>query len=128
MRILLDTHIILWALTDSPRLPDAARNIILDEVNQIYFSSASIWEVAIKHSLSSAQMPVSSADLTGYLREAGYVELPICSIHAATVEKLPAHHKDPFDRMLIAQAISEPMRFVTHDRLLSGYGESVLIV
>ena len=73
MRILLDTHIILWALVDSPRLPTAAHQIIMDETNQIYFSAASVWEVSIKHSLSSKQMPVSGADLIRYLRDAGYV-------------------------------------------------------
>ncbi len=128
MRILLDTHIILWALTDSPRLPEAAHQIITDETNQIYFSAASVWEVSIKHSLSSEQMPVSGADLIGYIRDAGYVELPVSSTHAAGVENLPYHHKDPFDRILIAQAISEPMYLLTHDRLLGSYGESVLLV
>ncbi len=128
MRILLDTHIILWALTDSPQLPEKARQLISDETNQIYFSAASVWEVSIKHSLSSAQMPVSGVELVGYLREAGYIELPVKSAHAVGVENLPHHHKDPFDRILIAQARSEPMVLLTHDRLLGEYGESVQVV
>lgn len=128
MRILLDTHIILWALTDSLRLPAAAREIILDATSEIYFSAASIWEVAIKHSLSPEQMPVSGSELIRYIRATGYVELPVSSIHAAAVETLPGHHKDPFDRILIAQAMSEPMRLLTHDRLLKAYGETVVLV
>ena len=128
MRVLLDTHIILWALADSPRLPQRAHQMIMDETNQLYFSAASVWEVSIKHSLSSSQMPVSGADLIGYLQQAGYVELSVTSIHAAEVEKLPHHHKDPFDRILIAQALSEPMILLTHDRLLGKYGEFVRVV
>ncbi len=128
MRILLDTHIVLWALTDSPRLPTVARKIILDETNQIYFSAASVWEVAIKHSLSSEQMPVSGRELIDYLGAAGYVELSVSALHAAAEETLPHYHKDPFDRILVAQAVSEPMRLVTHDSFLQGYGESVFVV
>ena len=109
MRILLDTHIILWAVTDSPKLPDAAREMIQDERNQIYFSAASIWEVAIKHSMSPDQLPVSAE-------------------HASGVAVLPPVHKDPFDRILVAQAVAEPMRFLTHDRLLEQYGSPVFIV
>jgi len=128
MRILLDTHIILWAVTDSPKLPDAAREMIQDERNRIYFSSASIWEVAIKHSLASGQIPVSSRELLQYVRQSGYEELPVSAEHAATVESLPPVHKDPFDRILVAQAFSEPMRLLTHDWMLGQYGASVFLV
>ncbi len=128
MRILLDTHMILWALTDSPRLPTAAHQMIMDAANQIYVSAASVWEVSIKHSLSPDQMPVSGSELTGYLSEAGYIELPVMAVHAAAVETLPLHHKDPFDRILIAQALSEPMVLLTHDRLMEKYGEPVRVV
>ncbi len=128
MRILLDTHLILWALTDSPRLPAAARKLIEDEKNHIYFSAASVWEVSIKHSLSAKQMPVSGTKLNGFLREAGYFELPVSAVHAAAVETLPHYHKDPFDRILVAQAVSEPMCLLTHDSILQQYGESVLLV
>lgn len=128
MRILLDTHIILWAVTDSPKLPDAAREMIQDERNQIYFSAASIWEVAIKYSMSPDQLPVSSGDLLKYVEQSGYMELPVSAEHASGVAVLPPVHKDPFDRILVAQAIAEPMRFLTHDRLLEQYGSPVFIV
>lgn len=128
MRILLDTHIILWAVTDSPKLPDAARNMIQDAGNQIYFSSASIWETAIKHSMAPEQLPVSSRKLLQYARESGYVELPITAEHAVAAELLPPVHKDPFDRILAAQAASEPMRLLTHDRILGQYGPDVVLV
>jgi len=128
VKILLDTHIVLWALADSPRLPEAARKIIMDEDNHILFSAASVWEVAIKHSLSPEQMPVSGADLLDCVRDAGYFELPVTSVHAAAIEALPRRHKDPFDRILLAQAMSEPVRLLTHDSLLGGYGEPVLVV
>ncbi len=128
MRILLDTHLILWALTGSPSLPEKAAKMILDEANHIYFSPVSVWEVSIKHSLSSAKMPVSGRDLLGYIQAAGYVELRVTSGHAVAVETLPHHHKDPFDRMLVAQSIVEPMYLLTHDSQLSKYGASVMTV
>lgn len=128
MRILLDTHIILWAVTDSPKLPAAAREMIQDGHNQIYFSAASIWEVAIKHALAPEQLPVSSADLLKYVEQSGYAELPISAEHATAVERLPPVHKDPFDRILVAQACAEPMRLITQDRTLEKYGSSVFPV
>jgi PIN domain nuclease of toxin-antitoxin system len=128
VRILLDTHIILWAVTDSPKLPESARKMILDERNRIYFSSASIWEVAIKHAMAPEQMPVSSQDLLQYAGQSGYEELPVSAEHAVTVETLPPVHKDPFDRILVAQAVAEPMRLLTHDRLLSKYSSCVFPV
>lgn len=126
MRALLDTHVALWALTDSPRLPKVARELILDPSNDIYFSAASIWEIAIKHRLARHDMPVSGKNASRLCKSAGYIELPISSIHAAATESLPLHHTDPFDRILVAQAITEPMRLVTHDRTLAQYGDMVL--
>ena len=128
MRALLDTQVILWALTDSPRLSDTAREILLDPANQIYFSSASIWEISIKHSLARQDMPVSGSEATRLCRLAGYLELPITSQHAAATELLPQHHADPFDRILVAQAKSEPMQLLTHDRILPKYGDNILAV
>ncbi len=128
MRALLDTQVALWALTDSPRLSQKARDLILDPSNDIYFSAASIWEIAIKHRLARHDMPVSGDEAARLCRCAGYIELPFTSIHAAATEALPLHHADPFDRMLVAQARSEPMRLVTHDRMLPRYGDSILQV
>jgi len=128
MRLLLDTQIALWAITDSPRLPDCARSMIMDSANAIYFSAATIWEIAIKHRLGRAHMPVSGREAADLFNEAGYLELPVSSAHAAATEDLPAHHADPFDRILVAQAVSEPLRFLTHDRLLVQYGDVVEFV
>ena len=128
MRVLLDTQIALWALTDSPRLSQEARSLILEPANDIYFSSASIWEIAIKHRLARHDMPVSGDEAAKLCRTAGYIELPVTSIHTATTEALPLHHTDPFDRILVAQAKSEPMRLVTHDRILPKYGDGILLV
>ena len=128
MRALLDTQIVLWALTDSPRLSQDARDVILEPGNDIYFSAASIWEIAIKHRLACQDMPVSGDEAAKLCRRAGYTELPVTSIHAGATEALPLHHADPFDRVLVAQAKSEPMRLLTHDQVLPQYGEDVLFV
>lgn len=128
MRLLLDTQIALWTLTDSPRLSSAAREWIGAADNDIYFSAATVWEIAIKHALARADMPVSGAEARRLFTEACFEELPITSAHAAATEDLPAHHADPFDRILIAQSIVEPMRLLTHDRLLTRYGAAVQYV
>jgi PIN domain nuclease of toxin-antitoxin system len=128
MRALLDTQVALWALTGSARLSQEACDLILEPSNDIYFSAASIWEIAIKHRLARHDMPVSGDEAAKLCRRAGYIELPITSIHAAATEALPFHHADPFDRILVAQAKSEPMRLVTHDHILPQYGDTVLLV
>jgi len=128
VRLLLDTQIALWAVTDSPRLSDAARHLILTPANDIYFSAATVWEISIKHALSRGDMPVSGSEAASLFAEAGYLELPVNAIHAAATEELPSHHADPFDRILVAQARSEPMLLLTHDGLLPKYGECVRFV
>lgn len=128
MRLLLDTHIALWAITDSPKLPKAAHDLILTPTAEIYVSAASIWEIAIKHNLNRGNMPISGAEAARYFSEAGYTLLPITAEHAAATETLPMHHADPFDRMLVAQALTEPLRLVTHDAMQAKYGDGVLLV
>ena len=128
MRLLLDTQIALWALTDSSRLSEKARAMILDPGNEVYVSAATVWEISIKHRLARQDMPVSGADAAKWFAQAGYLELPITATHAAATEQLPPHHADPFDRILVAQAGSEPLRFLTHDRLLIQYGDCVQFV
>jgi PIN domain nuclease of toxin-antitoxin system len=125
MNILLDTQIALWALADSPRLSVKAREWIMDAGNSVFFSAASVWEIAIKHRLARGDMPVSGAEAAKLFREAGYIELPVTALHAAATENLPAHHADPFDRILVAQAMQEPLRLLTHDRQLISYGDWV---
>lgn len=131
VRLLLDTHVTLWALAASPKLAPAARDLIADLDNDIHVSAASIWEIAIKHALKrkgAGAMPISASDALGYCLAAGYTLLPITPAHAAAVEALPAHHADPFDRLLIAQARAEPLRLMTHDAALQRYDPNIIVV
>lgn len=126
MNLLLDTHVALWAITDSPRLPQKARELILSPKTTIWISVASVWEIAIKHTLGRGDMPVSCRSAVRYFRESGYRFLPVEVEHTMAVEELPAHHQDPFDRILIAQALTEPMRLMTCDSLLVRYSDTVI--
>lgn len=126
MRVLLDTHILLWWLSDDKRLPKEAEKIIKDDDNQVYVSAASIWEVAIKAALG--QIKADPFAIQEAIAPSGFLELPVTGTHAAQVSRLPHHHRDPFDRMLVAQSLVEPMRLLTTDRLLARYGETILFV
>lgn len=128
MNLLLDTHIALWAITDSPKLPKSARAQIESPRATVWISAASIWEIAIKHALGRGDMPVSGKDAARYFRESGYRLLAVEADHAAAVEELPTHHADPFDRILVAQARVEPMRLISHDPMIARYGDFVLAV
>lgn len=128
MNLLLDTHVALWAIADSPRLSERARDLILTPHATVWISAASIWEIAIKHQLGRGEMPVSGVDAIRHFRAAGYQFLPVEPEHAAAVETLAPHHQDPFDRLLAAQAQVEPMRLLTHDPLLGRYGDFVVPV
>jgi len=128
LRLLLDTHVALWALTDDPRLSQRARALIADPENDVLVSAASVWEVAIKHALGRGDMPISGDQALDWFRQAGYQLLPIAPEHAAAVEHLPDHHRDPFDRMLVAQATAEPLRLLTHDPLVLRYGDMAIAV
>ncbi len=126
MNLLLDTHIALWAITDDPRLPPKVRDLIQDTTTTVWISAASIWEIAIKRALGRGDMPVSSQDAVRYFKESGYRFLAIGIEHTIAVETLPAHHQDPFDRILVAQALIEPMRLVTRDALVALYSDTVI--
>lgn len=128
MNLLLDTHVALWAITDSPKLPQQARDLIQAPKTTVWVSAASIWEIAIKCGLGRGDMPVSGQDAVRYFQESGYRFLPIDVEHALAVESLPAHHQDPFDRILVAQALVEPMRLMTHDPLVARYSDTVIEV
>lgn len=128
MRLLLDTHIALWALVDDKRLTARARKLVDDPGNAVFVSVASIWEIAIKRALHRTAMPFSGTDAIEYCTQAGYLLLDVCPAHAAAVESLPPLHADPFDRMLVAQAMLEPMRLITHDHAIAPYSESVILV
>lgn len=128
MNLLLDTHVALWAITDHPNLSTTARELILSPRATIWISVASIWEISIKHSLGRGEMPVSGKDAIRYFRDAGYQFLAIEPEHAAAIETLPKHHHDPFDRLLVAQALIEPMRLLTHDSNVARYGDTIVLV
>ena len=126
MNLLLDTHIALWAITDSPKLSPKARELIELPKTTIWISVASIWEIAIKYSLGRGDMPISSQQAMSYFRESGYRFLAVDAEHAVAVEELPTHHQDPFDRILVAQALVEPMRLMTHDSLVALYSDTII--
>ena len=125
MRLLLDTHIYLWSVTDDRKLSKAARKLIL-EAEEVYVSSASIWETSIKAGLGKLDADVDM--LVTEIEASGFLELPVRAIHAALVRNLPDIHGDPFDRLLVAQALSEPLRLVTSDGHLSKYTDLVITV
>ena len=128
MNLLLDTHVALWAITDNRNLTAKAREMILSPRTTVWTSSASIWEISIKHGLGRGDMPVSGESALKYFREAGYRILSIEPEHAAEVEKLPAIHHDPFDRILVAQALVEPMRLVTHDSTVASFSDTIMLI
>lgn len=128
MKLLLDTHIALWAVSDDPRLSPKARELIAAPRNLIWVSAVSIWEIAIKHSLGRGDMPISGAEALEYFRQSGYRMLSVSPEHAAAVETLPAHHQDPFDRLLVAQSLAEPLRLLTHDTAVSRYSDAIILI
>lgn len=128
MNLLLDTHIALWAIADSPKLPAKARELIANPRNTVWVSAASLWEITIKHSLGRGDMPVSGQEALAYFQQAGYRLLPIEPEHAIAVSELPHHHADPFDRLLVAQARQVPMHLITHDALVARYGKTIMRV
>jgi PIN domain nuclease of toxin-antitoxin system len=121
VKLLLDTHLLLWAANEPKRLPKAARVLIEDAENELLFSAASIWEITIKSSLGREDFRVDARLLRRGLLDNGYIELPITSEHAVNVDHLPSTHKDPFDRILVAQATVEGITLLTNDRKLVDY-------
>lgn len=128
MRILLDTHILIWSFYRSSRLRAPVRAQIEDPANAIFFSAASLWEIAIKAALERPDFDVDPDRLLEEAIKAGFTELPITSRLAITVRDLPFHHTDPFDRLLVAQALAEPCILLTADRTLQPYSDLVRLV
>jgi PIN domain nuclease of toxin-antitoxin system len=128
MRLLLDTHILLWALDHPARLDSGTRALLEDPANEVLFSAASIWEIAIKVRLGRADFPMRPEAIAQAARDTGFAELPIRADAAARVADMPLHHRDPFDRLLVAQAMAEPMRLYTADPLLPPYSDLVTLV
>lgn len=125
MRLLLDTHVFLWAVVDSRKLKAAARQQML-AAEQVYVSAASIWEIAIKSRLG--KLDGDPVRLAAAIEGSGFIELPVSARHAARVAQLPLHHHDPFDRLLLAQSLCEPLLLLTADEVLGRYGDWVTLV
>ncbi len=125
MNLLLDTHLLLWAASEPERLSSKARALLLDPNNQLLFSAVSLWEISIKNGLERADFKVDARRLWRMLLVNGYRELPVSSEHTVAVNELPTLHKDPFDRILIAQARVEGLLLLTVDKAVAKYGEGV---
>ncbi|HEX6464851.1 MAG TPA: type II toxin-antitoxin system VapC family toxin [Vicinamibacterales bacterium] len=128
MRVLLDTQLLLWSAAHSARLRNEVRELIEDADNDVYYSAASIWEIALKSALRKRDFRVDIVALTDSLPSKGFSELPITARHAAAVSQLPPIHRDPFDRVLVAQSVNEPMVLLTTDNVLYAYGPTIRVV
>ena len=128
MRILCDTHILIWYLSADERLSEKARSLLGDECNTVYFSLVSVWEVAIKHGRKPDKLTLSAQDFVSFCDEQGFVEYPLSQQHIFALDTLrrpadaPEHH-DPFDRLLLSQAKADGLTFLTHDTLIPYYNE-----
>ncbi|WP_429396356.1 type II toxin-antitoxin system VapC family toxin [Pseudomonas laurylsulfatiphila] len=125
MRVLLDTHVLLWALSDDPKLSGKARKLI-EGAADIYISAATFWEMAIKVGLG--KLNVDLEEIRQYCLESGFIELPLTSEHAIAVKDLEHHHRDPFDRLIIATAITEPMKLLSADSVIAQYTDLAIWV
>jgi PIN domain nuclease of toxin-antitoxin system len=128
VKLLLDTHLLIWAAEGIDRLPTSARMLMSDSENELLFSVASIWEVAIKRGLNRPDFLVDARMLRRGLIDNGYHELPIMSEHVVAIDTLPSIHKDPFDRLLIAQARVEGITLLTNDTAIAQYQGSIRLV
>ena len=128
MKNLVDTHILLWVVQDSPKLSKKARYMLTEPEDEYWFSAASVWEIAIKRGTKSSKLQISAEQARTAFLAAGFKELAVTSLHAAAVESLPKLHNDPFDRILVAQARAEGWRLITHDDILVDYGDWVALV
>ena len=131
MKLLLDTHIILWALDDNPRLSKQAKALIMD-ADDVYYSVASVWETTIKYMSRPDRIRLSGSKLSELCRKMGYQMLPITDKHVGVLETLVFHsehqvHNDPFDRIMVAQAKADGMKFVTNDSKIPFYNESCVV-
>ena len=122
MRLLLDTHTFLWAISDEPRLGARSRDLINVEASNVLISQVSLWEIAIKHALARSDIPLSVAQAITWAQECGFELLPLDLPQLLTLEQLPLHHRDPFDRLLVAQSIAESLLLVSADKAFQAYG------
>ena len=126
MRVLLDTHIMIWMFQDDPRLSDRARELVLDRGNSLFCSAVSVWEVALKHR-RRPRGNIGADEFLSYCDEAGILQLPLKQEHLTGLASLPEVHADPFDQALLCQVSAEGMRLLTHDGLLARYPDEVVI-
>lgn len=132
MRLLLDTHIVIWSLTDDPRLSEKARLLIGDESNEVLYSTASSWEVAIKHAVHPDKMLMGASEFIDYCTQSGLIQLPIRDRHVVTLETIErsdgaAPHNDPFDRIMLSQAKADGLTLITHDTRIAEYDEPCVL-
>lgn len=132
MKILMDTQILLWALSNDEKLSEKARKLIENEENEICYSIISLWEIELKHLAHPKEMPVSAKEISEYCKQSGFQEVPVREKHIFSLAELTRKegtrpHKDPFDRILICQASTENMIFLTHDLLIPVYDEACIV-
>lgn len=133
MKVLLDTHIILWVLENNARLSKQTKEIIESEDNQIYYSTVSVWEIAIKHMAHPEKMRIDGRSLSKKCLDSGFEMLPVYDRHVYGLETLARldhapPHNDPFDRIMLSQAKTDGLKFITHDSLISYYNEECILV
>ena len=128
MRLLLDTHVLLWSISEPGKLSNDVRAALQDARNQIHFSAASIWEIAIKQTRGRRDFDFKSEEIAAAALASQFIELPVRWEAAAAVARLPMHHRDPFDRILVAQAMAEPLALYTADRRLGLYSDLVHLI
>ncbi len=128
MQFLLDTHVLIWVLVEPKKLKPSVLSELRSDEHQVFFSAASIWEIAIKAALGRADFPHPVEKILEVACGVGFTELPVRAAVALTVAALPLHHRDPFDRLLVAQALSLPARLLTADAQLRAYSELVTLV
>ncbi|MCH9696900.1 MAG: type II toxin-antitoxin system VapC family toxin [Gammaproteobacteria bacterium] len=127
MRLLLDTHIVIWALQDNEKLDQKSRKTI-EQADVVYVSVASLWEIAIKSALGKLKFNLQPDELQKTIKDSGFEILAIQAEHIVPLYNLPNHHRDPFDRILMAQSLSEPLYLVTHDQQFSDYNLPLILV
>jgi PIN domain nuclease of toxin-antitoxin system len=131
MRLLLDTHVALWSVGDHERLGTGTQRLLQDRESEVFVSVVVLWEIAIKYALPKGRpddMPLSAEEALFEFQEAGFQMLDVTPAHALAIATLPLLHRDPFDRMLIAQARAEPMRLLTADRAVAAYGPNIELI
>jgi PIN domain nuclease of toxin-antitoxin system len=128
LRLLLDTHVLIWALIEPKRLSAAFQALLENPDHEVLFSAASVWEMSIKAALGRADFQVAPATIVEAAQATGFIELPVCAAAALKVAALPHHHRDPFDRLLVAQAMTEPAALYTADVQLCAYSELVVCI